>query len=489
MGGQRQKQQQQQHYRRYYPRLLIGLLFGLCALFVVIIISSFKINNLNDILSSSLSLSLFAAVGVSSSAGAITEEELHTQQRRHQTHHETQKYENENENKNQDNNVCVWSDEHGKEICGNSGDDNDSDSDSDNDSDAIKARRKKNVSSPYLPTSGDDDEDEDEDKNDDNDKDEEEEEDEYYYEEDDEEEEDEEYYGHTSSNYYGGGGRDYWDDDVYLNVFLEWPDIENGEEFNVWKHGNKNELYYELNCDKDEKDDDNDLNISNLKEYKGKHITNIHSKETWELFNKVYNKILKESNTKQIESSIPSQFNTNGYQYDIEIKFDPKVGRGVFALEDISKGSLLYVSINTATFYEGQIFRNFLFSLPKKLACDIMIWSYVREIKPEVDVVFNNADYENDYDDIYYPKFMICCDLDEGSFINSAYDENEYNMALGTKDDGTFYEDSTLEQKKNELWYGCKMHFYASTDIKKGDEIRADYSDFVEEDGWKYLGL
>jgi SET domain-containing protein len=33
------------------------------------------------------------------------------------------------------------------------------------------------------------------------------------------------------------------------------------------------------------------------------------------------------------------------------------------------------------------------------------------------------------------------------------------------------------------------MHFYASTDIKKGDEIRADYSDFVEEDGWKYLGL
>jgi len=124
-----------------------------------------------------------------------------------------------------------------------------------------------------------------------------------------------------------------------------------------------------------------------------------------------------------------------------------------------------------------------------------MIWSYAREIKPsepEVDVVFNNADYENENendDDIYYPKFMICCDLDEGSFINSAYDENEYNMALGTKDDGTFYEDSTLEKKKNELWYGCKMHFYASTDIKKGDEIRADYSDFVETDGWKYLGL
>jgi hypothetical protein len=391
MGGRRQ-QQQRQHYRRYYPRLVIGL-----CIFVII---SFMIN-LNI-----LSLSLFAVVN------GITEEE-------HQQHHQTQTQEQENlqqtqnENVDNNNNVCVWFDEKGKEICGNSGD---NDNYNDN-GDAI------NNLSQYLTMSEatrvhllDDFEDKAEF--------------EYYYDKDGEDEEEEE----TDSN----------------NLY--------------------DDLYYEFNCnnqdDKDQK--------------------NIHKKETWELFNKVYNKILKESNTKQtVSSPIPSTgFITNGYQYDIEIKYNPIFGRGVFALEDISKGSLLYISINTATFLEGQIFRNFLYTIPKQFACDVLIWSYVREIKPTEDVL-------NDYNDEYYndPKFMICCDLDEGSFINSAYDENEYNMALGTKDDGTFYEDSTLEQKKNELWYGCKMHFYASTDIKKGDEIRADYSDFVEEDGWKYLGL
>ncbi|OEU09716.1 hypothetical protein FRACYDRAFT_247972 [Fragilariopsis cylindrus CCMP1102] len=249
----------------------------------------------------------------------------------------------------------------------------------------------------------------------------------------------------------------------------EWPEEETGEEFDVWIHGDKSELYYELQCDNQEQGDDEGE----------EHITNIHTKATWEIFNTVYNQILVESSTKQSTSSIPSKYDTNGYHYPIEIKYDPIVGRGVYALQDISKGSLLYTSINTATFLEGQTFRNFLKALStnhnnKKLACDVMIWSYVRLIKP--------------------PKSKSTTVTDEGSFINSADYEYQYNMALGTSSDttpgGILYNDPTITNKeKIELWYGCEMKFYASQDIKRGEEIRADYSDFVETDGWKFLGL
>ena len=104
-----------------------------------------------------------------------------------------------------------------------------------------------------------------------------------------------------------------------------------------------------------------------------------------------------------------------------------------------------------------------------------MIWSYVRWVSLETA--------END-------KHMVCVDLDEGSFTNSADDrEHDYNMAVGN-DDGILYGDPAIgEEGRMLLWEGCKLKFFASRDITAGEEIRADYSDFVESDGWKFLGL
>ena len=260
-------------------------------------------------------------------------------------------------------------------------------------------------------------------------------------------------------------------DDGYYDRYISRP--EEGEKWDVWKHGGKSAIYNELKCP-DFNYDDNDM-------FKDTSFENIHNAETWQTFNKIYNEVIAATNSDdntdlQQGSTIPPKFDKNGFQFPIEIKFRPVVGRGVYASTDIPKGSLLYLSTNTAVFYNGQTYRNFLKALPKKLACDVQIWAYVRWVSLETAENY---------------KHMICVDLDEGSFVNSA--DVVENMSLGN-DDGKLFSDmdddtDENEAEKQELWYGCKMKFYASRDIAAGEEILADYGDFAEVDGWRFLGL
>ena len=78
------------------------------------------------------------------------------------------------------------------------------------------------------------------------------------------------------------------------------------------------------------------------------------------------------------DSTIPPEFEKHGFQFPIEIQFKPIIGRGVYATTHIPKGSLLYISTNNAAFFTGQAYRNFLRALPPKLACDVLIWAFVR---------------------------------------------------------------------------------------------------------------
>jgi len=271
-----------------------------------------------------------------------------------------------------------------------------------------------------------------------------------------------------------------------------WRD-KNGDIYDVWQHGDKIELYEALGCEYVSYGHDT------IEMLTGTSVENIHTDEAWKIFNTIYNRIIEEEKEESKEneedaqksssSPIPSTYTTNGFQYPIEIKLDPVVGRGVYALQDIPKGSLLYISKNTATFYQGQTFRNFLQALPNHLACDVMIWSYARLVS-----------YETYYDE---QPYMICTDLDEGSFVNSANDKEDLNVALGNEDgvllvynyddyDNENDNDSANEaspEEQEKLWYGCEMKFYASRDIQQGEEIRVNYGDFAETDGWRYLGL
>ena len=114
-----------------------------------------------------------------------------------------------------------------------------------------------------------------------------------------------------------------------------------------------------------------------------------------------------------------------------------------------------------------------LLGLFQFLCCNLVIFE-----DPADDVSLDSAETD---------EHMICVDLDEGSFVNSADDDDSYNMALGN-DEGVFYDQAT-EEEQYELWYGCKMKFYAYRDIQAGEEILAGYGDFAETTGWRYLGL
>mmetsp|Transcript_18401 Transcript_18401/g.51310 ORF Transcript_18401/g.51310 Transcript_18401/m.51310 type:complete len:319 (-) Transcript_18401:469-1425(-) len=260
-----------------------------------------------------------------------------------------------------------------------------------------------------------------------------------------------------------GDDDDAEDDD--LKSYYSYPKDE--EEWDVWTHGGKGDIYRHLNCpDNDSTTDDNFSDTS---------FENIHTVETWKTFNRIYNEVIaatKGDPELEQEFTIPPSFDNHGFQFPIEIKFDPVFGRGVYALTDIPKSALLYISTNNGAFYNGQTYRNFLRALPANLACDVSIWAFVRWV---------SLDTEWNY------KHMVCVDLDEGSFVNSANSDDDYNMALGN-DEGTFYWDGT-EEEQQQLWFGCKMKFWASRDIRAGEEIRAEYGDFVELDGWKFMGL
>eukprot|EP00534_Pseudo-nitzschia_fraudulenta_P004561 CAMPEP_0201118870 /NCGR_PEP_ID=MMETSP0850-20130426/3065_1 /ASSEMBLY_ACC=CAM_ASM_000622 /TAXON_ID=183588 /ORGANISM="Pseudo-nitzschia fraudulenta, Strain WWA7" /LENGTH=344 /DNA_ID=CAMNT_0047384339 /DNA_START=328 /DNA_END=1362 /DNA_ORIENTATION=+ len=283
---------------------------------------------------------------------------------------------------------------------------------------------------------------------------------------------DDDYYGGEYHEEYdeeqteGGDDDDFYDpNDLDYERYMDRP--EAGEEWDVWKHGGKGQIYTALKCP--------DYDYDNEEMFTNTSFENIHTTETWQTFNKVYNEVItatKGNEKLEQESSIPSSFEKHGFQFPIEIKFQPMVGRGVYTKEKIPKGRLLYISTNNGAFYEGQVFRNFLRALPPKLACDVMIWSFVRWVSLETET---------------NEKHMVCVDLDEGSFVNSADVTDEYNMALGNNE-GTLYHDGTDEEKE-QLWWGCKMKFYASRDIEAGEEIRAEYGDFVETEGWKFLGL
>jgi len=272
-----------------------------------------------------------------------------------------------------------------------------------------------------------------------------------------EDDEDEENDRKWNRGYYGG---------YYGNRYV--PKVKKGEAWDVWKHGGKNDIYRELDCP--------DYDYSKGDEmFTETSFENIHATDTWKTFNRVYNEVIaaaQEDEALAQEPTIPPKYEAHGFQFPIEIKFDPVVGRGVFAKTDIPAGSLLYLSTNNAAFHHGQMYRNFLRALPDKLACDVQIWAFVRWVSLESE--------ENE-------KHMVCVDLDEGSFVNSADETDDYNMALGT-DDGVFYSDGNEEQQQS-LWYGCKMKFFAYRDIRAGEEIRAAYGDFAETDGWMYMGL
>jgi hypothetical protein len=130
--------------------------------------------------------------------------------------------------------------------------------------------------------------------------------------------------------------------------------------------------------------------------------------------------------------------NGSGMKVPFKIGHSPGRGRGVFATEDIRKGTLVWHGENTAAFTARVQFRKFLASLPDVLACDLIIWCFT--------FIDGNMAF-------------IGCDLDEASLFNSYDNGAEYNI------------------RHVRHFRGLKYAEYALRDITAGEELIASYDE------------
>jgi hypothetical protein len=180
----------------------------------------------------------------------------------------------------------------------------------------------------------------------------------------------------------------------------------------------------------------------------------VHSKDVWSFLRGVYLGIMGTTG-----STISNSYIRSGFQTSVTAKQSEGKGRGVFANKFIKKGELVWSATYTARFDSGEMYRRFLASIPISLACDVLQWAYVQVMEEDLGPDLS--------------RLLISVDLDEGSLMNSGYD----NPNIG------FPEDS----ETGVLATG--LQFFALRDVPVGEELLCNYDDFVVSDGWAVFGL
>ena len=186
----------------------------------------------------------------------------------------------------------------------------------------------------------------------------------------------------------------------------------------------------------------------------------IHNDSTWMLVRGAYLGIVGHDG-----SSLGDNIFGNGFVVPYKVAQTPNKGRGVHAAEFVKEGSLVWESHYTGCFEEEFDYKQFLVTIPYDVACDVIQWAYVESSSDEHGL-------------------MMCCDLDEGSLVNT-----------GTHD----YEDFEVFEKKKDMKgepnnlrivVGNDLsRMYAMRDINKGEELLVDYNDFAEMGGEEKIGI
>lgn len=199
----------------------------------------------------------------------------------------------------------------------------------------------------------------------------------------------------------------------------------------------------------------------------------VHSHEDWVSLRNAYRDIVGKE-----KSTLLPDDNIDGFNVRIVSKISPGRGRGVFAEEDIKRGTLVWTQKHqSAQFRRGYHFRKFLATIPPEMACDVLMWAYVHDLNE----AYWDVNDENKYD------LVINCDLDEGSFINSGGWKDGAKGNIGCIDEfSDKYARKYLPEYSDS---GCPENLFALRDIKAGEEILCKYADFAIPKGWMYLGL
>ena len=176
----------------------------------------------------------------------------------------------------------------------------------------------------------------------------------------------------------------------------------------------------------------------------------VHSTSTWVLLRGVYYGIVGPKHATIDYTQIPTD--GSGFLVPVEVKHVPGKGRAVMAAEDIPEGTKVWDNTFTARFPSPVYFRRFLSTLPRDLACDVMIWAYVE------DYVWTDDD-----DDNLMPTLSV--DLDEGTLLNTI------NISIA--------EEVNISYNP---WEATRL-------VLKGEELLVNYKDFEKQFSWSAAGF
>jgi hypothetical protein len=160
----------------------------------------------------------------------------------------------------------------------------------------------------------------------------------------------------------------------------------------------------------------------------------IHGIEVWKtILPDAYTNYMKEWKNEAVELK---DYSEGGMVVPFEVRYDPNKGRALYAKEDIEEGTVVWTSSHSHNFYEEEDYLAFLKYLPHNLQCDIILWTYpIAETTTKVAIAF-----------------------DEGNYINDGGPESIRN---------------------NVYSYSTATAMY---DIKAGEELLQDYSEFIDLD-------
>jgi hypothetical protein len=121
----------------------------------------------------------------------------------------------------------------------------------------------------------------------------------------------------------------------------------------------------------------------------------IHGDEVWNtILPDAYTKYMKEWKNKVVSLKKHSE---GGMVVPFEVQDDPAKGRGLYATKDIKKGTRVWTSAHFHYFNSEEDFLEFLKYLPHNLQCEIILWTYpVADTTSQVAIPFDEGVYMND---------------------------------------------------------------------------------------------
>lgn len=189
------------------------------------------------------------------------------------------------------------------------------------------------------------------------------------------------------------------------------------------------------------------------------------------------------------------------FRVPFEVRQSPRMGRGIFLAKGlhgngVKKGEILYDFSQSAQFWDGSEFAEFVRILQPELACDVLMWSYTQYFGE--GVLPTSGSYSvNDFELLSSQQksnLRIMTDLDPGSFCNNgslekgnmAWLNSEGNIAEGNIAEGETSNDypkpALITRKNGSVRQDTvkSAPLVALRDIEAGEELLCIYGQFSE---------